>query len=124
MTVADFADDVVVASTAYVLVFFLIAMVCHGELVKSKPAPRYLTRFYLSLSAGGALGGLLVGLVCPLLFKTNFELAVAMIGGFVVASLALLSAGRSGWILRHWPVRGALAVVLLLSDGHCGPRQH
>jgi len=32
-------------------------MFCHGELVKRKPAPQYLTSFYLMLSIGGALAG-------------------------------------------------------------------
>jgi len=33
---------------------FFCAMVCHGELVRLKPHPRYLTSFYLVISAGGA----------------------------------------------------------------------
>ena len=40
---------------------FTCCMVCHGELARLKPHPRYLTHFYLMISAGGALGGLLVG---------------------------------------------------------------
>jgi hypothetical protein len=42
---------------------FFSCMVCHGELVKLKPHPRYLTSFYLASAAGGAAGGILVGLV-------------------------------------------------------------
>ena len=33
---------------------FLACMFCHGELVRLKPAPDYLTRFYLMISLGGA----------------------------------------------------------------------
>ena len=40
---------------------FLACMFCHGELVRLKPAPKYLTRFYLMISLGGALGSALVG---------------------------------------------------------------
>ena len=40
---------------------FTCCMVCHGELARLKPDPKYLTHFYLMMSAGGALGGLLVG---------------------------------------------------------------
>ena len=32
-------------------------MVLHGELARRRPAARHLTRFYLMLSLGGALGG-------------------------------------------------------------------
>ncbi len=58
---------------------FVCCMFCHGELVKRKPAPRYLTSFYLMLSAGGALGGLLVGIVAPNLLPGYFELPIALI---------------------------------------------
>ena len=33
---------------------FALCMLCHGELVRLRPAPRYLTSFYLMISAGGA----------------------------------------------------------------------
>ncbi|HXW69433.1 MAG TPA: hypothetical protein VEJ88_07465, partial [Dissulfurispiraceae bacterium] len=41
---------------------FAVCMFCHGELATRKPAPRYLTAFYLTISAGGALGGVLIGI--------------------------------------------------------------
>ena len=57
---------------------FICCMFCHGELVKRKPSPRYLTSFYLMLSAGGASGGLLVGLAAPNLLHGYFELPIAL----------------------------------------------
>src|SRR5436190_17519183 len=45
---------------------FLACMFCHGELARLKPAPKYLTRFYLMVSVGGAAGSALVGIVAPL----------------------------------------------------------
>ncbi len=59
---------------------FIACMFCHGELVRRKPAPRYLTSFYLMLSLGGALGGLLVGVAAPRLLPGYFELPLALIG--------------------------------------------
>jgi hypothetical protein len=58
---------------------FFVCMFCHGELVKRKPAARHLTSFYLMLSAGGALGGILVGLVAPKVLPGYFELPMALI---------------------------------------------
>src|SRR5216117_1805985 len=52
---------------------FTCCMVCHGELVRLKPHPRYLTQFYLLVSLGGAAGGLFVGLVAPNLFRAYYE---------------------------------------------------
>jgi hypothetical protein len=58
---------------------FIVCMFCHGELVKRKPAPQYLTSFYLMLSIGGALGGVLVGLIAPRVLPGYFEMAIALI---------------------------------------------
>jgi hypothetical protein len=59
---------------------FVACMVCHGELVKRKPAPRYLTSFYLMMALGGSLGGLLIGVAAPRLLPGYFELPLALLG--------------------------------------------
>ena len=48
----------------HLLGFFVIAMASHGELARSRPAASHLTGFYVSLSAGGMIGGLFSGLDC------------------------------------------------------------
>jgi SAM-dependent methyltransferase len=58
----------------YGAALFVCGMVCHGELYRLRPAPRYLTAYYLMIAAGGALGGLFVGVVAPLAFNTYVEL--------------------------------------------------
>jgi hypothetical protein len=50
-------------------------MICHGEVYRLKPAPRFLTSFYLYIAAGGAAGGIFVGLVAPLVFHSYAELS-------------------------------------------------
>ena len=84
---------------------FIACMFCHGELARLKPAPRYLTRFYLMVSAGGAVGSALVGLVAPLVLPAYFELA------FGLAACAALLAYQ---VRRGHPVFVALAIVALL----------
>jgi len=111
----DFKEHVFAASAAFMLALFLICMVCHGELVKSKPQAKYLTSFYLSISAGGALGGLFVALVCPQIFKTHFELAIAVVGGLLAAWVALFNDGRTGWLKRRELVQWGLAFLLVLT---------
>jgi len=69
----------------YLLGLFVLCMFCHGELARLKPAPGHLTSFYLSLSAGGVLGGLAIGLGAPLLLSAYYEL------GIVLAACALLA---------------------------------
>ena len=48
-------------------------MVCHGELVRIRPAASRLTFFYLALAAGGSAGGLAVALVAPVAFDRLWE---------------------------------------------------
>jgi len=50
---------VTITVVLFSLGLFTCCMVCHGELARIKPHPRYLTQFYLMISVGGALGGLL-----------------------------------------------------------------
>jgi hypothetical protein len=65
-------------------------MLCHGELVRLKPAPERLTSFYLSIAAGGALGGVIVGIIAPLIFVGYGEWPLAMLGGAVLAIVVLI----------------------------------
>jgi hypothetical protein len=51
-------------------ILFTACMVCHGELVRLKPPVHRLTAFYLTMSLGGALGGVFVAIVAPVVFTT------------------------------------------------------
>ena len=81
-----------VAVPLYFSGMFVACMVCHGELARLKPDPRHLTRFYLMVSVGGALGAVLVAIAAPLLLHGYFELGIAL----VVLS-ALLPQRLTGW---------------------------
>jgi len=62
----------------YSLALWAGSMICHGELYRLRPHPQYLTSFYLMVSIGGALGGVVVNLVAPLIFKGYWELMFGM----------------------------------------------
>ncbi len=64
---------------------FVMCMFFHGELAAMKPNPRYLTRFYLMISLGGAMGGLLVGFVAPKLFNTYYEFSIGLVATLLIA---------------------------------------
>ncbi len=80
------------AMPLYSLGLFVIVMFCHGELVQRKPGSQYLTRFYLMVSLGGAVGGLLFGLVAPLVFKTYMEFPLLLC---LVAFIAMVLANTN-----------------------------
>ena len=88
----------------YLAGLFVCCMFCHGELALLKPAPRYLTRYYLMIALGGAIGGLLVGLVAPYVLTGYFELAIGLIA---CALLLLYRTFRMAW----WTMLMSAAVV-------------
>jgi len=86
----------------YSIVMFACCMTCHGELVSSRPEPRYLTLFYLLVALGGAVGGLLVAVVAPAGFTGFWEFHIALAGA---CGLTLIA-----WCVnRVWQGRSALA---------------
>jgi hypothetical protein len=95
----------------YLVSLFVICMACHGELILRRPQPRYLTRFYLLIALGGALGGTFVAVVAPLLFDSYWELPIVLIA---IAELAVIVQWRRrGPKLRVWLVRGAMVAGVL-----------
>ena len=64
---------------------FLGCMLAHGELTRLKPSSKYLTEFYLLMSAGGALGGLLVTLLAPKIFTTFLEWPIGLMVCYLIA---------------------------------------
>ncbi len=107
----------------YAAALFVACMVCHGELVRLRPAPRYLTAFYLTLSAGGAAGGVFVGIIAPLYFPGYWELSIALVGTAVLVGVALWRDGGSP-LRRGSPaatyvplLASALLVVLVYGEG-------
>ncbi len=91
---ATVRPKVVVMST-YVVVFFLVAMAFHGELVRDRPHASRLTDFYLTMSFGGVLGGIFCGLVAPSAFNNNLELHVTLL--IAAALLPSLTGKKAGW---------------------------
>ena len=93
--------DLRVAAPLYLVGMFVTCMFCHGELARSKPDPAHLTRFYLMISLGGALGAVLIAIVAPLVLPGYFELGITLL------VLAFIAAMR----LRHASLLGGIAVA-------------
>jgi SAM-dependent methyltransferase len=94
------------------LALFVCCMVCHGELARLKPPSRHLTGFYVTVSLGGAVGGLFVGLAAPNLFHAYYEFPLGL-------ALCALVSGAVFWreLLRVrlvWKQLGIAVLVLLL----------
>ena len=99
--------DLRVAAPLYMVGMFVACMVCHGELARLKPDPAHLTRFYLMMSLGGALGAVLVAVIAPLVLRGYFELGVALV------LLGALFAVRVRGVAK-WGVLAVLGATIVL----------
>ena len=121
----------------HLLIFVLAALYCHGALARLRPPAADLTRYYLLISTGGLIGGLLVALVAPLVFTDVYEhpIALALVAALVpaasskigrthlivaamalaavVAGLSLVLVGTDEFGLGSWPALVALALTVL-----------
>jgi len=91
---------------------FFVCMFCHGELARRRPGPRHLTQFYLFVSLGGVVGGVLVGLVAPITLPGYLELDATLVGAALLALVLNLR--------RRWPAVAALAAVASMVIGAVG----
>jgi hypothetical protein len=98
----------------YLLAEFVVCMLCNGELARSRPAPRDLTKFYLTIAAGGALGGAFVALLAPRLFTEFSEYPIGMAGACLLGFVGWLRTGElSHWTSRNLAVRVPLMALLI-----------
>jgi hypothetical protein len=80
----------------HLVAMFIVAMVCHGELARTRPPTRYLTEFYLLMSLGGVLGGMFTALLAPLIFSRLAEYPLALVLACLLAPSSEED-GKSGW---------------------------
>ena len=108
---------------AYSSALWVSCMVCHGELVRAKPAAQHATLFYLMVSAGGWAASSWP-LVAPLIFTGYWEYPVADCHDR--SGLHRRSGKHDGWIELPrpiWIVAGAIVVTLSVAVGLVIARQ-
>lgn len=102
------------------LTFFLVEVLiaclfCHTEAYTLRPQrASESTLFYLLFAAGGALGSFLIGIVSPLIFSFNYDIAITFL---FTALLALAVTWQTRWMQRLlWSTVSVslLALVVML----------
>lgn len=94
--------QIMMAVPAYAIGTFCCCMFFHGELSLRKPSAEHLTRFYLTLSLGGALGGMVIGVLAPNVLSGLYEFPIMLIVTAVLMLVLLwgyLTANRAAYIV-------------------------
>jgi len=117
MIISPFSTIVGIAS-ANLSAFFVIALLCHGELARRRPAPQFLTAYYLWISAGGVIGGVAVGLIAPQVFNwvVEYPLLIAL-SVLCMPGLARPTKGREQFLLFCALAAAAGLLARLISSG-------
>jgi hypothetical protein len=97
----------------HLTVFFVNALMCHGELARSRPPAKYLTAFYLWISAGGVIGGVATGLIAPRVFNWVAEYPILIaFAALCRPGLALPSDRTRRYLLFGGIAAAAVALVV------------
>ena len=85
------------------ITFFFVALTCHGELARTRPASRHLTGFYLTMSIGGVIGGLFNALFAPVVFTFVSEYPITLVAACaMLPQLGLLLRPNADKYERTW----------------------
>jgi SAM-dependent methyltransferase len=96
---------------------FIIACVLHARMFDSRPAPEHLTRFYLAMSVGGAIGGLFCALLAPLIFDWTYEHPILLIAAaLAIVHRPAFRAAAAFW-QRHHRSYALTALILAVLFG-------
>src|SRR5690606_21065155 len=100
-------------------VFFVTAMVCHGELVRLRPPAERLTEFYLWLSVGGAVGGAFSSIVAPVIFDSIAEYPWLIVAACAVRPVLRpieLEPEGTGTMVRLIPLTAAILALIVAAS--------
>lgn len=116
------SDPLPLVLAVLLLVFFWLALACHGELALDRPSPYRLTEFYLALAIGGALGGVFNGLLAPLLFTRLTEYPLMLVLAALVCGLRTPAwPTRADWLSAALLGGATAALVVLVQSARYVP---
>lgn len=93
---------------------FFCCMTCHGELYRLRPQPSHLTVYYLAISVGGALGGIFVALIAPVIFPLYFEFHISLFACCALTLAAVVVDSQLSEQKRRQPLSWLLATGILI----------
>ena len=97
---------------AHLLVFFGVCLLAHGTLYEHRPSAKYLTNFYLATAIGGWLGGAVVILLVPHIFKGLFEYPILLLALSITFCFFRRGSFTPFWPKTSFLLKGVRTLIL------------
>lgn len=103
------------AIVVFSVALFSSCMLCNTVLYSLRPTPVHLTRYYVVMALGGAIGGIFVGVVAPMLFNNYYEFKFGLIFACILGVI-VMGGQKQLWVrfIRMPMVFVSVIVIVLL----------
>jgi len=78
LSLGEVRYPILAVTFVHLATFTVLAMVCHARLAERRPVAAHLTLYYMCISLGGVLGGVMAALVAPAVFSSILEYPLAI----------------------------------------------
>jgi SAM-dependent methyltransferase len=111
---AFYGNAVVYSLISTVLLLFTVAVALHAEMYRTRPEPTKLTDFYLMMSIGGVIGGLVCAIAAPLVFDWTWEHPLLIFAAaLLLPQIRLFPLGGENTLDEKGPARATLILSLI-----------
>lgn len=122
---ATYGNTVIYGLISTVLLLFTISVALHGEMYRSRPDASQLTEFYLMMSVGGVIGGIICAIIAPLIFDWTWEHPILIFAAaLLLPQIRLINLGDAldaSGPYRATVMLGIIALAVGLAGGIMDP---
>lgn len=124
---ATYGNTVIYGLISTVLLLFTVAVALHAEMYRTRPDASQLTEFYLMMSVGGVIGGIICAIIAPLIFDWTWEHPILIFAAaLLLPQIRLINIGEDDALDAEGPKRatvmlGIIALAVGLAGGIMDP---
>lgn len=109
--------DVWLLIALHLAVFFIAGFVCHRRIALGRPSVSKLPEYYLCISVGGVLGGVVNALLAPVVFSTPLEYPIVIVAAGLILPLTTRVQSSGSWLRVAFPapILGFIFAISMLA---------
>ena len=118
LSLAEVRYPILLIALAHLVLFTILAMLCHTRLAELRPDPAHLTKYFVCISFGGVLGGAFAALVAPAVSSSILEYPLAIAAALLLRPQSARADRMAESPVARWAWRAG-AVVLFAAGYWC-----